>query len=91
MDGAPRVLPGFPEDLSRKAQVALAKLGVEVESGVLVEKIDKEGLLFAAPNGAGRDRLDARTVIWAGGVTVPAFAKTLANRMNAAVDKTGRI
>ena len=91
VDGAPRVLPGFPEDLSRKAQVALAKLGVQVEIGVLVEKIDKEGLVFAAPNGAGRDRLDARTVIWAGGVAVPAFAKTLAKRMNAAVDKTGRI
>jgi NADH dehydrogenase len=91
MDGAPRVLPSFPEDLSRKAQLALARLGVQVESGVFVEEIDKEGVVFAAQNGAGRNRLDARTVIWAGGVAVPAFARTLAKRLNAAVDKAGRI
>ena len=91
MDGAPRVLPSFPEDLSRKAQLALARLGVQIESGVFVEEIDKEGVVFAAQNGAGRNRLDARTVIWAGGVAVPAFARTLAKRLNAAVDKAGRI
>src|SRR5438874_5063967 len=89
MDGAPRVLPSFPEDLSRKAQLALARLGVQIESGVFVEEIDKEGVAFAAQNGAARDRLDARTVIWAGGVAVPAFARTLAKRLNAAVDKAG--
>src|SRR5438105_4265702 len=91
MDGAPRVLPSFPEDLSRKAQLALARLGVQIESGVFVEEIDKEGVVFAAQNGAGRDRLDARTVIWAGGVAVPAFARAFAKRLNAAVDKAGRI
>src|SRR5439155_9752750 len=92
MDGAPRVLPPFPEDLSRKADRALAKLGVQVKTGVMVKEIDKEGVVFAAQNGAGTDhRLDARTVIWAGGVTVPAFARTLAKRVNAATDKTGRI
>ena len=92
MDRAPRVLPPFPEDLSRKAECALAELGVQVETGVMVKKIDKEGIVFAAQNGAGTDhRLDARTVIWAGGVTVPAFARTLARRMNAATDETGRI
>jgi NADH dehydrogenase len=92
IDGAPRVLPPFPEDLSRKAERSLTKLGVQVKTGVMVKEIDKEGLVFATQNGAGTDdRLDARTVIWAGGVTVPAFAKTLAKRMNAATDKTGRI
>jgi NADH dehydrogenase len=91
MDGAPRVLPPFPEDLSRKAERSLAKLGVQVMTGVMVKDIDKEGLVFAGPNNAGTERLEARTVIWAGGVTVPAFAKTLAKRMNAATDKTGRI
>ncbi len=91
IDGAPRVLPPFPEDLSRKAERSLAKLGVQVKTGVMVKDIDKEGVAFAGPNGAGTERLDARTVIWAGGVTVPAFARTLAKRMNAATDKAGRI
>jgi NADH dehydrogenase len=92
MDGAPRVLPPFPEDLSRKAERALVKLGVQVETGVMVKEIDKEGVVFAIQNGAGTEhRLHARTVIWAGGVTVPAFARTLAKRLNAVTDKTGRI
>ncbi len=92
MDGAPRVLPPFPEDLSRKAERALLKLGVQVKTGVMVKEIDAEGVVFGTGNGGGTDdRLDARTVIWAGGVTVPAFARTLAKRMNAETDKTGRI
>src|SRR5712671_6473193 len=36
MDGAPRVLPPFPEDVSRKAEGALARLGVQVKTGVMV-------------------------------------------------------
>src|SRR5216684_2828892 len=92
IDGAPRVLPPFPEDLSRKAERSLTKLGVQVKTGVMVKEIDKEGLVFATQNGAGTDdRLDALTVIWAGGVTVPALARTVAKQMNAATDKAGRI
>src|SRR5712671_887943 len=47
MDGAPRVLPPFPEDVSRKAEGALARLGVQVKTGVMVKEIDKEGVVFA--------------------------------------------
>jgi len=91
VDGAPRVLPSFPEDLSRKAQRSLAKLGVEVRTGLMVGQIDKNGLVFAAHNGTAEERLDAKTVLWAGGVAVPALAKTFARRLNAPVDKVGRI
>src|SRR5438445_7872678 len=37
LDGAPRVLPPFPEDLAQKAARSLAQLGVEVKTGVSVE------------------------------------------------------
>src|SRR5438067_1224395 len=37
LDGAPRVLPPFPDDLAQKAQRSLEKLGVEVKTGVSVE------------------------------------------------------
>jgi len=89
VEGAPRVLPPFPEDLSKKAERALGKLGVQVKTGAMVKDIDREGVTFDGPN--GQERLDARTVIWAGGVTVPAFARVLAKRMNAETDKSGRI
>src|SRR6267142_5582541 len=89
MDGAPRVLPPFPEDLSEKAKRSLVKLGVEVQTGVMVKDIDKEGLTIQTHEGT--NRLEARTVIWAGGVTVPALGKTLASRTKAETDRSGRI
>src|ERR1700716_3437576 len=89
MDGAPRVLPPFPEDLSEKARRSLVKLGVEVHTGVMVKDIDKEGLTIQTHEGT--NRLEARTVIWAGGVTVPALGKTLASSTKAETDRSGRI
>jgi NADH:quinone reductase (non-electrogenic) len=89
MDGGPRVLPAFPEDLSEKAARALAKLGVQVKTGALVKDVDREGLTLETRE--GMERLEARTVIWAGGVTVSALARTLAARTRAETDKGGRI
>src|SRR5713101_1030808 len=91
VDGAPRVLPPFPEDLSRKASKTLSRLGVEMKTGVMVKQIDQQGLVLQPPNGAGTERIEARTVLWAGGVGVPAFAKLLAKRTNAATDRTGKL
>ena len=89
MDGSPRVLSTFPQDLGEKAARKLAKLGVQVRTGVMVKDIDKEGVTVQTP--VGTERLEARTVIWAGGVAVPPLAKTLAQRTKAETDKGGRI
>jgi NADH:ubiquinone reductase (H+-translocating) len=89
LDGAPRVLMPFPEDLAQKAARSLAKLGVQVKTGVMVKDVDKEGVTIETHDGT--DRLDARTVIWAGGVTASALGRTLANRTKAETDKGGRI
>jgi NADH dehydrogenase len=89
MDGAPRVLPPFPEELGEKAVRSLGKLGVQVKTGLMVKDIDKEGLTVQSHDGI--NRLEARTVIWAGGVTVSELGKTLAKCTNAETDKEGRI
>jgi NADH:ubiquinone reductase (H+-translocating) len=89
LDGAPRVLPPFPEDLSKKATHSLARLGVEVKNGVMVKDIDREGLTIQTHDGT--QRLNARTVIWAGGVTVSTLGRTVAKRTNAETDRGGRI
>jgi NADH dehydrogenase len=89
LDGAPRVLPPFPEDLSEKAAHSLARLGVEVKKGVMVKDIDSEGLTMQTHDGS--QRLNARTVIWAGGVTVSPLGRTVAKRTNAETDRGGRI
>jgi NADH dehydrogenase len=89
MDGAPRILPPFPEDLAQKAEHALAKLGVQVKTGVMVKAIDKEGVTIES--GVGTDRVNARTVIWAGGVTVSPLGRTLASRTKAETNTGGKI
>src|SRR5439155_1013408 len=44
LDGAPRVLMTFPEDLAQKATESLARLGVRVKTGVMVKNIDHDGV-----------------------------------------------
>jgi NADH:quinone reductase (non-electrogenic) len=89
IDGAPRVLMAFPEDLAQKAVHSLAKLGVQVKTGVMVKSIDRDGVTLENPSGS--DRLDSRTVIWAGGVSAPALARALAEGTKAKTDRGGRI
>jgi len=89
LDGGPRALATFPESLSRKAVRALAKLGVQVRTGVRVDAIDRDGVTIEGEAGPGR--IESRTVIWAGGVTVSPLARTLVDRTQAETDKSGRI
>ena len=89
VDGAPRVLMAFPEELSRKATEALERLAVQVQTGVRVKEIDREGVTIA--QGPTESRLDARTVIWAGGVAAPPLGRALARSAGAETDKSGRI
>jgi len=89
LDGAPRVLMSFPEDLSRKAAASLARLGVHVKTGVMVKEIAHDGVTVVS--GGATDRLQSKTVIWAGGVTAPALGRTLARRTKAGTDRGGRL
>jgi NADH dehydrogenase len=89
MEGAPRVLGPFPEDLSAKAEKLVTRLGVEVIKGVMVTNIDGGGVTFK--RGDLTERLVAKTVLWAGGVTATPFGRTLAERTRAETDRGGRI
>lgn len=89
VDTATRVLSTYPEDLSRKAEKALLKLGVRVRSGVMVTEIDAEGVTLKTKSGS--ERLRTRTVIWAAGVTPSEFGRQLVKRTAAETDKGGRI
>jgi NADH dehydrogenase len=89
LDGAPRVLMSFPEDLSNKAARSLAKLGVRVKCGAMVKKVDEEGLMIES--GGQSEFIAAKTVIWAGGITASRLGKSLASRTKAETDKGGRV
>jgi NADH dehydrogenase len=89
LDGGARILPTFPEDLAKKAERSLAKLGVQTKMGAMVTGVDRDGVDLKI-NGA-TERLSTKTVIWAGGVTVAPFARELAKRAGAETDRGGRI
>ena len=81
VQAAPRLLPSFPEHLASIAQRSLERLGVEVRLGGRVDHIDETGV---AVNGR---RIEARTVLWAAGVS----ASPAALWLNAPADKAGRL
>lgn len=89
MEGGPRVLSAYPEDLSAKAERLVARLGVEVLKGVMVTHIDAQGVAYK--RGDQSERLEARTVLWAGGVTTNELGRKLAERTKAETDRSGRI
>ncbi len=89
MEGAPRVLGPFPEDLSAKAEKLVTRLGVEVIKSVMVTNIDAGGVTFK--HGDSSEKLGAKTVLWAGGVMATEFGRKLAECTNAESDRSGRI
>jgi NADH:ubiquinone reductase (H+-translocating) len=89
LDGAPRVLMSFPEDLAEKANRSLAKLGVQVRCGAMVKHVDEEGLTIESDKRS--DSIAAKTVVWAGGITASPLGKILASHTKAETDRGGRI
>ncbi len=90
LDGGPRILASYPEDLSAKAERSLAKLGVTVRCRVKVVDAGPDGVTFEDETGA-RQRLTARTVLWAGGVITTSFGRKLAERTHAQTAPHGAI
>jgi len=81
VEGTERVLPAYPPDLSRKAQLQLERLGVTVWPSRLVTGVDAEGIQI------GAERLSAKTVVWAAGVA----ASPLGRSLGAPLDRAGRV
>jgi NADH:ubiquinone reductase (H+-translocating) len=89
IEGGPRVLASYPEDLSKKAEKLVTKLGVEVRKGVMVTDIDENGVTLK--QGDEISKLAAKTVLWGGGVVTTEFGKKLGERTHAPTDRQGRI
>ena len=90
LDGSARVLSTYPEDLSAHAEKSLVNLGVRVRCGIKVVAMDGEGVAFESAEGKP-EHLPAKTVLWAGGVTVSSFGRKLAARTDAKTDRQGHI
>ena len=80
VEAGPRLLPAFPEILSRDAKARLEKLGVDVRLGQPVSACDAFGAVV------GGEQLPARTILWAAGVASSPAARWL----GIAADRAGR-
>jgi NADH dehydrogenase len=90
VEASDRVLTAFPPSLSRKAERSLRRIGVTPVLGSTVVDVDESGVTVEHGDGA-RERIAARTVIWAAGVTAAGLASTLAELTGAEQDRAGRV
>ncbi len=79
VEGAGRVLPQYPERLSRSARRQLEDLGVEVRTGTMVSDVDETGVTFASG-----EQVRSRTVLWAAGVAASSLGATLGTERDGA-------
>jgi NADH:quinone reductase (non-electrogenic) len=90
VEATDRVLPGFPESLSRKATRALQKLGVTTLAGHAVVDVAATSVAIQDPGG-DVEHVPARTAVWAAGVMASPLAAKLAGEAGLEVDRAGRV
>jgi NADH dehydrogenase len=90
IEAADRLLTAFPPSLSERAARSLRKLGVTPMISSTVVGVDREGVEIADAGGA-RERIPARTVIWAAGVSASGLASRLGELTGAELDRAGRV
>jgi NADH dehydrogenase len=81
LEGGPRVLPAYAEDLSASAKKQLEKLGVEVHTSTMVTGVKPACVL------AGPTCLPAAVILWAAGVS----ASPLGKKLGSPLDRAGRV
>jgi NADH:ubiquinone reductase (H+-translocating) len=81
IEGGPRVLPAYAEDLSRSAEKQLQHLGVEVRTSAMVTGVEPSAVFV------GDTRIPAAVILWAAGVAASPLGKSL----GAPLDRAGRV
>jgi NADH dehydrogenase len=81
IEGGPRLLPAFPEDLSERARADLEELGVDVRTNTFVTAIGDDFVEVAG------ERITARTIFWAAGNA----ASSLGGSLGVPLDRMGRV
>ena len=85
-----RILPTYPADRSASARRQLERLGATVRTGTRVVDLDGQSVTVEMA-GDVRERIPARTVLWAAGILVAPFVETVARATGAPTDRNGRI
>jgi NADH dehydrogenase len=81
IEGGPRVLAAYSEELSRKAEDQLRRLGVEVRTSHMVNRVEP-GAVWV-----GDEKIVAPVILWAAGVA----ASPLGRKLGVPIDRAGRV
>jgi len=81
IEAGPRILPTFPEELSKKARAQLEGLGVEVRVDARVTDLGPDFVEV------GGETIATRTIVWAAGVR----ASPLTTHLGVPLDRAGRV
>ena len=81
LEGGPRVLPTFKENLSAQALEELRELGVEVRTGAVVTRVERGAVWI------GEEKIETETIFWAAGNE----SSPLGRFLGAPLDRTGRV
>ena len=87
---ADRVLTAYQPKLSARAVNALRRLGVTPVLNAAVVRVSDRSISIAVDSGAVQE-VQARTIIWAAGVSASPLARALAQASGAELDRAGRI
>jgi NADH dehydrogenase len=81
IEGSPKVLGNYSEELSLMAKEQLEHLGVEVRTSHMVTRVEPGAVVV------GEERIPAQVVLWAAGIA----ASPLGRRLGVSVDRAGRV
>ncbi len=89
LEGLERILPPYAPELSTKAEAALQRLGVTVQTKTMVTQVAED--VVTTKQGARVVQIPARTILWAAGVKASLMGEVLAKRTGAQLDRAGRV
>src|SRR5699024_5063118 len=81
VEAAPKILNGYPDELSEKARLMLENMGVSVLLNTPVTNIRKNAVQFK------QGTIETPNIVWAAGVV----ASPLINSLGVEQDRTGRV
>ena len=91
-DGAPFVLSPMGENLGRKAQRRLEKMGVEVHGNSTVTEVDYLGVTVKDKETGEERRINCACKVWAAGVQASPLGELIAEQSRGTeIDRAGRV
>jgi NADH dehydrogenase len=89
VDGAPRILGGFDERLSKRAAAKLERMGVEIRPGAVVTDVTEAGVELRTA--AATELIPAMTKVWSAGVHASPLGASLAAQAGVEPTRTGQV